>query len=256
MKRNMNAVSLILIGIIFAACSFNCNSNRSKNESLPKERPAGLVIQYELSGGMAGNSETVFLSADSCTIQSPTRGNNAKIRFTISKELLDKIYSVLRENEFDRITTYEQAITDRGGISIGLSWAGGKSAVVSNRGTSFVDDKWRSQWDNCVLELANAIQAETDKLLREYEIRIDKSFFGMTINMYIGQESIINRAKIYAEGSETNFITRRVKLYPGYSLLKFSWDEKFFADITLNPDEAKGVMIALEKNQLKSSFIK
>lgn len=116
---------------------------------LPEQCPEDIIFIYRLSGGLRYYSEMIFISRDSCYYLVNNAGSITRCDFNLSGEELETLYLIFRDNNFDRIETYEKRVFDRGGENIILNW--GKEYVnVSNSGFSFIEDKWLYSWQNCI----------------------------------------------------------------------------------------------------------
>ena len=76
---------------------------------------------------------------------------------------MDALYSIFLTNKFDQIEAkIETRVYDRGGISISLTWNNGKNSVeVSDAQMSFVNAKWRNEWQRVVAYIRNLMQTKT-----------------------------------------------------------------------------------------------
>jgi hypothetical protein len=135
-----NVFYSILLLLVFNACG-------KDTPTLPENRPADLVIDYHLDGGMNDYSVDINVFGDSCHYRKRREGKVSEKRFKLSAKELDDLYSVLKKNDFDKITykTEDGTVYDRGGISIDVAWEG-KQVRVSDAQSSFVAEKWYSNW--------------------------------------------------------------------------------------------------------------
>ena len=251
-------IALIVLNLFFSLNAFVCSKatvDERKNDPLPDSRPEKFAILYGLSGGMMYYSESMYLSSDSCTYEVNDGGVKSKIYFNLSAADLDGLYKIFKDNKFDRIKTYEQEVFDRGGESIYLSWADGKYASVFNGGMTFINDNWQTEWSNCLGSLMNVLHAQLDKQKKDYEVRIDRSFFGKTMNIYIRNETIIPESTIMAESELEHYVTKTIKLMPGAHRVSVSWDKKHYETIPINTDSSKGINLSLVNDSLKTTLI-
>lgn len=114
----------VSLGIMFAATGFVCakNSGDDNNSPLPDTRPLDISFSFHVDGGMVYYSEDLFISADSCYYKVNDGGAESKTYFKLTAAQLDKLYSVFKDNDFDRIETYKEKVYDRGGENISLRW--------------------------------------------------------------------------------------------------------------------------------------
>ncbi len=251
-------IALIVLNLFFSLNAFVCSTatiDERKNDPLPDSRPEKFAILYGLSGGMMYYSETMYLSSDSCTYEVNDGGAKSKIYFNLGAAELDAIYKTFKDNDFDRIKTYEEQVLDRGGESISLSWADGKYANIFNGGMTFIKDSWQTEWSNCLSALMNVLHAQLDKQKKDYEIRVDKSFFGKTMNVYIRNEIIIPESTVMAESETEHYVTKSIKLMPGAHRVLVTWDKKHFETIPVNTDSSKGINLSLVNDSLKTTLI-
>ncbi len=251
-------ITLIVLNLFISFSGFVCSGSTAderKNDPLPDSRPEKFSVSYSLGGGMLYYGESLYISADSCSYEINDGGAKSKIYFNLSAAELDALYKVFEDNHFDRIKTYEEQVYDRGGESISLSWTNGKYANISNAGMTFVKDSWETEWSNCLNALMNVLHAQLDKQKKDYEIRIDRSFFGKTMNIYIRNETIIPESTVMAESEMEHFVTKSIKLMPGAHRVSVSWDKNRFETVSINSDSSRGIDLSLINDSLKTTLI-
>lgn len=139
------------IFLLFLAITAGCNI-QGQNSGLPDQRPADLKLYYHFDGGMVYHFEDLTLSADSCLYIVNEGGKKREKRFSLTPKEMEALYSILRDNRFDRIRSKtESGVYDRGGESIRIEWDKGRRQVgVSNAQMTFVEKAWIKEW-NAVL---------------------------------------------------------------------------------------------------------
>ena len=122
----MKYLSLIILNIAFVSSGFICAKSVGNSEGLPLPdiRPADIRFRYSLSGGMMYYSEEIFICKDSCFYSINNGGYISKVYFKMTSDVMDKLYLVFKNNDFDEIESYEEKVYDRGGESISLNWDG------------------------------------------------------------------------------------------------------------------------------------
>jgi len=257
-KINMNMTAIILMNLFLFLSGFTCSDGSGQsgehNDPLPDKRPDKMTISYGISGGMRYFSHNTFISADSCISETNDEGTISKIHFKLTPDELDKLWTVFVENKFWKIKTREEMIYDRGGESIQINWGSGKSAGVSDAGMQLVIDSWQKEWSECIAAISAIETAQVNKLQKDYEIRIDKSFFGKKVFINVQDKVIVSQEKVLE--SQDEYITNSVKLTPGAHRLSLGWDQKNFRNLTISPDSSKGITLSLDKDSVKTTFIK
>lgn len=200
--------SIVAIFILLVACS---GSSILSNESSLPENPEKIVIRWNDSGGMLPESESIYISADSCNYIMWRNGNELKVDFTVNHEEIMELYAVFKSNKFDKIKVIEeQEVYDRGGTSIDIS-LDNKYTNKSNSGMSFIDEK---DW---------TAYATVEKAIFDFTFsRIENKKINTTINLskkLIESELIItilvNGDYIYDSSKEAVKNTLDTLLYPG-----------------------------------------
>ena len=136
----------ILFIFLFAFLS-GCNILGQVN-NLPAQRPDDLVLTYHFDGGMVNHSEDILFSADSCVISINEGGKRSRKRFKLNEKTLDDLYIRLKLEQFDKIEyKTEGQVSDRGGITIQLSWNKGRQNIkVDDAQNAFVKENWSKEW--------------------------------------------------------------------------------------------------------------
>jgi len=256
-KEKMNIILLLLINFSVSLNSFNCTKQitQGKNDPLPSARPEKLVIEYHLSGGMRYYYEALYISEDSSYYTVNDGGSITRINFKINGEEFSNLYKVFKENNFDRIKTYEEEVYDRGGNTIFLRWGNGKFASVSNSGMTFIKESWLEEWGNCMNALGKIMTQQSDMQKKDYLLRFDKTFFGQEINVYVNSEQVIKKSTLTAEQEYEDNITKTAKLLPGKHRVYIKWNEHY-DNFEVDTDSSKGVFMKIANDSLRHEFMK
>ena len=252
-KGRLLTLFTILAFMIFNAfiCSKSSGNDR-ENDPLPDKRPDRLSISLGLSGGMLYYSEDLYISSDSCYYFVNDGGAISKFYFKISSDDFDKLYKVFTDNRFDEIKTHEEMIYDRGGEFLRLSWGKGKYCEISNSGMSVIKDSWQKEWSACVNAVNEVVKTETEKQKKNYEIRIDKAFMGMSIYLYVNNQPVVPQNKPL--GVSGDYLSKIVPLTPGKHRVTFNWEQKHFTSFIVNADSSSGVLLEMKNDSLKTTF--
>lgn len=257
MKLKMKYLTLIIINIAFLFSGFICakSTDKSDNSPLPDTRPADISFRYHVNGGMMYYFENLYISADSCYYEVNDGGSVSKSYFKMNSDQLDRLYKTFKENDFDKIKTYEEKVYDRGGENISLSWGKKYSCSISNSGMSFIKDSWHKEWNNCESAMTGIIAEEIPKLKKNYEIKFDGSLFNKEIYMQINRDVVIPKSMLMAEHEYDKEIIRTVKLSPGKHNASVMIG-KTYSTIKINADSTKGLLLKWQNDSLKYEFIK
>lgn len=251
-KKNMKILLVLLLNLTIVSGGLICAKNdgdKRSNDPLPDTRPQNISFQLSMGGGMLYYYEDLFISGDSSYYLVNDGGAISKIYFAVSGEKLDKLYDVFRENDFDRIKTYDEKVYDRGGETVSLRWGKGKYASVSNSGMTFIKDSWKGEWSACTSALSKIIDEEIAKQKKDFEIRVDRSLFGKEIYIQLNRETVIPKSMVMSENGTDEYISRTVKLMPGSHMLSFYIGNKYQSAI-ISTDSSKGLNFVLKNDSL------
>lgn len=252
--KSKSFIPVFIIAVMFVTTGFVCaKSNQKDNSPLPENRPSDISFRYHVNGGMMYYYENLFISSDSCYYEVNDGGAISKTYFKMTGEQLDKFYKVFIENDFDRITIYEEKVYDRGGENISLNWDKRKSCSISNSGMSFIDKSWHSEWNKCEEAFLKIINDETPKYKKDYEIRLDKSLFDKEIYLQLNRETVIPKSTLMSENGEDEYILRTVKLSPGKHRLAFNVG-KVYSSLNVDADSSRGILLYYSNDSLKHKY--
>jgi hypothetical protein len=166
--------SYLLTLFLVSACKSGESTAQSK---LPAQRPADLKIEMYEGGGMLPQSESLFISADSCYYQYSFSQAENKVYFTMTAQELDKLYSQLIDNQLDRIKTENRGkVYDRGGERISLAFNGHKNRFsLNNSGGNFIAKNWLSNYQKCLQILTDCQEQKLNALKIPFTIEFDTS---------------------------------------------------------------------------------
>ncbi len=152
----MKYLLILFMGFV-AGCS-------AQTKMLPSTRPADLQVNYHYDGGMLYYMEDLLLSKDSCVYMKNDNGKKITKRFRLSPAEMDELYAILLTNKFDQIESKsETGVYDRGGITVRANWDKNKKLVeVSDAQTTFVNEKWRKEWQGVSNYITSLILHKTN----------------------------------------------------------------------------------------------
>ncbi len=257
MKLKMKYLSLLLLNFVFIGSGFICAKSISNKDCspLPDTRPEDLRINYSVDGGMMHYGETIFISKDSCYYKINDGGAITRVNFKLTYAELDKLYIVLKENDFDEIESYEQKVYDRGGESISLNWSPGKHTAVNNSGMTFIKESWHKEWNACTEAIEKIGKQQLEAQKKAYEIRMDSSMLGKEIYMQINRDIIIPKSTLMSESNMDEFISKTIKLSPGFHNVSITIG-KSYNIIKINSDSTKILRLYMINDSLKHEFLK
>ena len=254
-KKNMNSISIIFAFVTFLSAGYSCTGKvpAAKNDPLPDSMPQDIAFQYVLSGGMLYYSESIYISKDSCYLEINDEGKISKTYFNLSNDEINSLYKTFKDNEFDRISTRETMIYDRGGVDISLYWENGKHINVSNSGLSFVDKSWIENWNKCTNALLEVSSNESEKKMKNYEIRIDRSLYDRKLVLGMRNKTILKDSSLT---SANDFIPIIVRLSHGTSRLTLGTSYSYFGEFAVNPDSSSAIRLYLKNDTLHTQYIR
>ncbi|HJY63237.1 MAG TPA: hypothetical protein VJ455_03700 [Ignavibacteria bacterium] len=252
--RHKMSIFLILFSyFLLSLTCFYCTMG-FKYDPLPELRPNKLVIEYHLSGGMRYYSEALYISEDSSYFTINDGGAISRVNFIMSANELEGLYKVFIDNKFDKIKTHEVQVYDRGGSSVYIQWEKTRFVSVSNSGMSFIDGGWQKEWNACINALEQIIKYQSEKQVREYELRYDKSLFGHEINVFINNDNVIKNQDLGLLSSSNEIFIQYVKLIPGKHRLSINWN-KHYDNVQINTDSTECVNIKVANDTLRYDYI-
>jgi hypothetical protein len=175
LPRKMKKIFSYLLTIFsFLGCK---NGETAAQSKLPAQRPADLKIEIYEGGGMLPQSESLFISADSCYYQYSFSQAENKVYFTMTAQELDKLYSQLLDNQLDRIKTENRGkVYDRCGERISLTFNGYKNSFsLNNSGGNFIAKNWLANYKKCLQILTDLREQKLNALKIPFTIEFDKS---------------------------------------------------------------------------------
>lgn len=174
-KIGINSLFFISLLLILMACG---------GTVLPETRPDDFYVRTYAGGGMTPEGYTLFLSAAQSEYTAWVNGVNFTVQFQTPAERLDTLYQVLREQQFDRIQTYEEMVYDRGGSSIQVR-ANQQNYDVSDGGMSFIEEGWQANYETVWQAINDAVPEPAGKPVA-IEWSENDTFSGLSITIEAG----------------------------------------------------------------------
>jgi hypothetical protein len=179
-SRNMKKFStnfLYLIPLLFLLMA--CGGT-----ALPETRPDDFYVRTYAGGGMTPEGYTLVLSAEESEYTAWVNGVDFTVQFQTPAERLDALYQVLREQQFDRIQTYEELVYDRNGASIQVR-ANQQNYDVSDGGMSFIEEGWQANYETVWQAINDAVPEPAGKPVT-IEWHENDTFSGLNITVEAG----------------------------------------------------------------------
>ncbi|TND09729.1 MAG: Uncharacterized protein FD123_853 [Bacteroidetes bacterium] len=170
---------LAVSGLLFFA---GCNTS-----VLPEKRPAELTVNLYEGGGMSPEGHHILLSKDSCVASYNAYRADHKVRFQLTAEEWDRLWTVFRESRFDRISQHEEEIYDRGGTSLSINWKDGH-IEKSNSGMSIIDKGSVEEFSNCTDIVYQLISKRVEAEKKTVKFLADSSLFNDSTDIYLQME--------------------------------------------------------------------
>jgi hypothetical protein len=173
------------------------NSSPSMNVALPPD----FSITLTKDEGMLPVYSTLFISAEACFFKEKDHQVERHTPFKLSPEQLNRIWQTLQDNDFERIESEEQNVTDRGGISISVQH-NGKNTTLDNSGMHVLKDKWRKPFYEIVRVIEEVSRAALRKKKVDVQINIHPSIIsGYDLEVFVRGGGVYNSEKESKKGS-------------------------------------------------------
>lgn len=143
--------------------------------TLPQERPADFHVELYESAGMRPISHTIAIASDSSSVKFDYSDAKQIINFTLAEDELDALWAVIYNNKFDRITSSEEEVYDRGGITIRI-WYGDVFFSQSHSGMSFIDSSWSASFFAINEAIENIATTKIAPYQHSFQILLDEAF--------------------------------------------------------------------------------
>ena len=143
MKYNFKASFYTGLAIALLFISSSCTATRIPKEPLPDAE-----ISFSRDGGMRYWNESLTISSSKCRYTENNEGKETEVNCKVTPEDFLRLYSALRDNNFDLIKLSSGTVYDKAGEHISIRY--GKESF--NLGTSGgeVEKRWMKNWDNIV----------------------------------------------------------------------------------------------------------
>lgn len=176
----------IVIISLFSFLLFSCDDSVSVGKSKLPENIETISISWSYGGGMMYFFEDIEINQNTCNYVVDRGGVEQKVSFEITDKQINELFKVFRDNSFDKITTYEEMVLDRGGSSIELN-INGKNYRVSNAGLNFVKDKYVENYNAIEETILSLVYAEVENQKQEVKITIDSSIIATdySVTLYV-----------------------------------------------------------------------
>src|SRR5690606_37625081 len=177
-------------------------------------------------GGMSRQGAEYFISKDSSYADIWQDDAETKIYFKVSNSDLNKLYTIINNNDFEDVETFREEVYDRGGTTISV-YAVGKSYEKVDAGMTYAVEEWRDEFGAVENEIRRIVGAELDMLKKEVTITIDENIMEVDkiVNFNIGDF-------VYMSAKDGWNKTVTVSLYPGQHYMYFTMLNK---EITTEP---------------------
>jgi hypothetical protein len=111
---------------------------------------------------MINRSDNLLITADSCVYDQNNEGQLTHKVFSLSGQELDELYSILQKDHFDKIRSENEDVTDRGGVTISLSWNKGQQKTeVDDMGTTSVLREHQKDWQQICNYIGRLLKNKT-----------------------------------------------------------------------------------------------
>jgi hypothetical protein len=199
------SISIFLITLIgFTSCKI---FKKQQTDHLPNE-PKEIKILWEKENGMIGESESIYLSSDTCGYIYRKGADGVFFDFKIPQKKLMELYTVFVSNQFQNILTEKKDVSDRGGSKITLT-VDGLEQTVDNSGNSFVLEENLQRYiaiENAILKTA---QAKIEEQQKTIFVDLDQNLKNSKYILYV----YVNNKEVYNELDQGEYKPVQVKLF-------------------------------------------
>ncbi len=164
--------------------------------NIPPKQPKKITVSWNKSGGMLPSYSNVYISTDSCIWKSYNEINLTKNTFNISEtELLD-LYSVFYNNNFTKIESSKQDVSNRAGSDIYINIDGEKYELL-NSGTNFIQEQFTNNFKNIEQAILQTYEEVNNKQNKDIIIDMDTSLTNSAHNvvLYLNNKEVYNEQK-------------------------------------------------------------
>lgn len=240
----MKKIFLLFILVLFSKISFGQYYFTDGN-------PPDLKITYTTTGGLLNSAETIFLSRDSCYYETIYQDVSNRFTFFITSKDMDEMYEILKKYEVSLIASkqLERAAPERAGDNLLLQWGDYSSIVINNSGNFILQDKWLNNWKKIKKNIRKFVKVETDNRSREFTVRLDESFSGKKLAMYLNNEFLFDNtiSSVNVEG-----FTITLSAVPGKYYLKTVVDDVGASrEFKVDLEESTELKLSLKGNTIE-----
>lgn len=229
--------------LVLAPAALSCLAASRCGMDFPEQPPSDLVIRMNSNGGMLPQWEEVTYSGDSIIVTRFFEGAESRLGTRGDMNIMARLWRIFLDNHFERISSYEEDVYDRGGITLSISH-GGQTCEVSDAGRSLIARSDVARWERIVL----AALAMRDSIVRRHGVPvsliIDKAYDNHRVSFQIGWDMFLadSLIRVSADGLQ---ITRRI--VPGPQVLRANVDLEQWSEIRTNITSATSVRLILRE---------
>jgi len=253
MITNLHCFKMGKIGIIALLCislvsckMFSSSDNFSKGEVNS--------VFWTNSGGVTPNSETIYLSKDSCSLLVKKLGYKNVLTFQLTTKQLNELDSVLNVNQFDKIKTITEKVYDRGGTKIIVN-KGNEKIEVSNASMSFVQKGFIANYKAIENKILDLTYTEINKQKVTVAIKLDGSITKLKGDVLV----FVNGKEYYNEKNDGEFLEFDLDLFNSHNeftvyVMQFgstfnTVEKKIKTELKVLP-ESKSITLSIKDDQL------
>ncbi|MCB1305385.1 MAG: hypothetical protein KDK37_13950 [Leptospiraceae bacterium] len=212
----------------------------------PREPTSDFTILVHEDGGMMNRGTEIVIGPDLSYFETWMQRERTVLFFRSTEAERISLYSLLRQRNFQWITSSEEKVYDRGGWTIELEMQGDRIRR-SDSGIHFVDSLWADDWQEILQGLLDFRDAKTSSLTK-VELRLGSAEKTNVTSLFIGVNgrSVLNyyHGLQDAQGS-------RLYFEPGDYRLFVDWTENDRShrqeiDIRVAPGDAPALILGSE----------
>lgn len=211
--------TLIILSALITGLAFT-------QEIYADSAPKDFRVIMRDGGGMSRQGAEYFISKDSSYADIWEDDAETKIYFKVSSSDLNKLYTIIKNNDFEDVETFREEVYDRGGTTISVT-ADGESYEKVDAGMTFIVESWRDEFANVENEIRRIVGDKLETMKQEVTITIDENIMEVDkiVNFNIGDF-------VYMSARDGWHKTVTVSLYPGQHYMYFTMLNK---ELTTEP---------------------
>lgn len=184
-RKYFNFVVLIALAPLIVLFLVNMQTR------IPEERPEKFYVELNESGGRMHHGKTIYLSPTESFMEWNYQDAEHSVSFTLTENELNQLWTTLFINKFDRITSNEEEVYDRGGITVRLSY-GDTFFSQSNSGMSFIDGRWSDEFWDVVDVIENLAGSKIETEEKPFQIILDDALAADLQYLSIDENALFN----------------------------------------------------------------